>query len=781
MKTAKELVAQMTTEQKAYLCVGKNFWEINGVARLGLPDIMVTDGPHGLRKQTADADHLGLHESLPATCFPTASALACTFDEELLCEVGRALGEEARKENIAVLLGPGVNMKRSPLCGRNFEYFSEDPYLAGKLAAAYIRGVQSVGVGTSLKHFAANNQEKKRMTTDSIVDERTLHEIYLKAFEIAVKEGKPWTVMSAYNLLNGVYCSEHKELLCDILRGQWGFDGAVITDWGAMSDCIASYRAGLDLEMPGSRGGHQQWIMRAVGTGELSQDRLDSAAQHVTELILKSQAGREIPYTCDMAAHIALAQKAEERAAVLLKNTGVLPIKKGSRVAVIGEFAKKPRYQGAGSSKINPVSLDCAFDALRELGVDAVYAAGYCLASEQTAGLIEEAKRTAQSCDLAVVFAGLPDAYESEGFDRENLSLPAAHNALIEAVSAVQPNTVVVLHGGAPMEMPWIDAVKGVLMCYLGGCRVGHAAAAILCGQVNPSGRLAETFPLALSDTPCAKDFPVQDNTAEYFEGQFIGYRYYDAAQKEVLFPFGFGLSYTDFAYTDLRVRERGQVLEITFMLKNTGTRTGRETPQLYLGKKEKNGGVPFKKLVRFAKITLDAGEETTVCFTLDQDDFAFYSTDLHAWTAGAGDFVVMAGASSRDLRLTAQITRAGDLPYPSGDFDRVYEKAVPYDKEYAPRPFTINSTAEDLRTTWLGRLVVFIIRRMMRRMFGSDPDLLRMMERMVMEVPLRFLIIGSGGVVDVDRLEGIVLFFNRHYLKGLKKILKKTPEKTEK
>ena len=660
--SAKELVSRMTLEEKALLLTGDGWWATHGIARLGIPSICLTDGPHGVRK----GQGAGLVTSVPATCFPTASALSCSWDVDLLRRVGVALGEESHAIDVQILLGPGINMKRSPLGGRNFEYFSEDPVLAGKLAAAYIEGVQSQGVGTSLKHYAVNNQEYERMATSSNLDERTLNEIYLPAFEIAVKEGRPWTVMSAYNLVNGIYASEHRELLRDILRDRWGFRGFVMSDWGGINERVAGLEGGTNLEMPGSGDYNSKKIIAAVQDGRLSPETLDQSVTEVLAVILKAKDSHKQNATFDVEKHHALAREAGGESIVLLKNAGnILPLslEKLGRIAIIGAFAKTPRYQGSGSSQVNPTKVSNAYDELVKLaGGDGKfqYAAGYDIEGDVTEALLDEARNVAAHTDVALVFAGLPDSYESEGFDRSSLEMPGGHSQLIEAVGSVQPNLVVVLMNGSAITMPWADRVKAIVEGWLGGQAGGGAIADVIAGKTNPSGKLSETFPKRLQDTPTFPDFPARDRRASYGEGVFIGYRYYDTKDVKPLFPFGFGLSYTTFAYTGIKASAPsikdtdGVTIEVA--VKNTGNVAGKEIIQLYLHEPNPAVRRPEKELKAFYKIALAPGEEKVATFKLSKRDFAYYDTDLHEWNVRSGKFCVLVGGSSRDLPLQETI-----------------------------------------------------------------------------------------------------------------------------
>lgn len=674
-------ILDMTLEEKASLCSGADFWHTKEIKRLSIPSIMVSDGPHGLRKQVLEQDMGGFGESVQAVCFPSAVALASSFDMELLYRLGCALGEECQAEGVAVLLGPGVNMKRSPLCGRNFEYFSEDPYLAGKLASSYVQGVQSKQVGTSVKHFAANNQETRRNTISVDIEERTLREIYLTAFEIIVKEAKPWTIMCSYNCINDVYSCENDWLLNQVLRKEWGFDGLVVTDWGAMNDRVKAIQAGLDLEMPSCNGITDQHLIEAVQNQSLPEETLDMAVKRILDLVQGYEANKDETSSYDLEEHHNLSKEIATECAVLLKNESLLPLNPAMKVCFIGEFAKHPRYQGNGSSRINSFKVSCALDAAKEYSV--TYAKGYDLLEEDiNKALVNEARTKAKEAEVAVVFAGLPDHYESEGYDRKNLNLPMVQNYLIEEIVKVQPNTVVVLHNGSSILMPWANQVKAILEMYLAGQGVGEATVDLLYGKANPSGKLAESFPLRLQDTPSYLNFPGDYRTVSYKEGIFIGYRYYDALDIPVLFPFGHGLSYTSFEYSDLSLSvmkqkkveesnqqedrkeepyknlaiEDGDQLRVTLKVRNTGKVSGKEVVQLYVKHNKARVSRPPKELKGFAKISLEAGQCSEVSFILDQRSFAYYSTELHDWYAESGVYEIMVGASSRDLRLSESI-----------------------------------------------------------------------------------------------------------------------------
>lgn len=686
----KKLVNELTLEEKASLCSGADFWHTKAIDRLNIPAAMVSDGPHGIRKQESLADHMGVAESIKAIGFPTASAMACSFDRDLLHKVGVALGEECVAEDLAVLLGPGINMKRSPICGRNFEYYSEDPVVAGELGAAFVNGVQEHGVGTSLKHFAANNQEWRRMSISAEIDERTLREIYLAAFETVVKKAQPWTIMCSYNRINGVYSCENDWLLNKVLRDEWGFEGLVMTDWGAMDERVPSLKAGLDLEMPDCHGETDKLIVKAVQSGELEESVLDTAVERILTMVDKYLTARKdidpasmvhpLPSSAergyDVAAHHALARTTAEQSAVLLKNEDILPLQKDKKIAFIGEFAKVPRIQGGGSSHINNTSIESALDAA---GDSVSYAQGFHIDEETTdETLLQEAITLAKESDVAVIFAGLPDSFESEGFDRTHLNMPANQNELIARISEVQPNVVVVLHSGSPIAMPWLDKVAGVLQMYLAGQASGGAAVNLLFGDATPCGKLAETFPLHLEDNPSYLNFPGNREKVCYQEGVFIGYRYYDKKKMDVLFPFGYGLSYTDFTYSNMKVTVNGKnaadvdviketdEIVVSADITNTGNCDGAEIVQLYI----KNPVVyeirPEKELRDFAKVFLKAGETKTVTFMLNARAFSYYETRIHDWYAESGDYEILLASSSRDIRLqyTVSITGSKKIPF---------------------------------------------------------------------------------------------------------------------
>lgn len=652
----KKIVSQMTLEEKAGMCSGFDFWHLKHVDRLGIPEVMVSDGPHGLRKQDDKGDHLGMNDSIKAVCFPPAALSACSFDRKLMEEMGETIGREAQANDVSVVLGPAVNIKRSPLCGRNFEYYSEDPYLAGEIAAAFVNGVQSQHVGTSIKHFAANNQEYRRMSNSSEVDERTLREIYFPAFETAVKKAQPYTFMCSYNQVNGTFASENKWLLTDILRGEWGFKGYVMSDWGAVNDRVKGLEAGLELEMPSSGGDNDAMIVKAVKEGTLKEEILDRAVERILRIIFE-YADHRAPQEFTMQKDHEEAQHIAEESMVLLKNEGqILPLKTSEKIAFIGGFAKKPRFQGGGSSHINCFKVTNAFVSVPS-DAQVVYAEGFSADKDfYDDALVAEALKAAAEADKAVIFAGLPDSFESEGYDRSHMKLPECQNRLIEEILKVQPNTVIVLHNGSPVEMPWLADVKGLLEAYLGGQAGGAAVANILYGKVNPSGKLAETIPLKLSDNPSYLNFGGGEKM-EYREGVFVGYRYYDTKEMKVAFPFGYGLSYTTFAYSNLKLSMKNptekDTVTVSIDVTNTGDIAGKEIVQLYVRDLTGSAIRPEKELKGFEKVFLNPGETKTVTIELDKRSFAWYNTDLHDWFAASGDYEILVGASSRDIRLT--------------------------------------------------------------------------------------------------------------------------------
>nr|WP_283945876.1 glycoside hydrolase family 3 C-terminal domain-containing protein [Paenibacillus amylolyticus] len=752
----------MTLEEKAGMCSGLDFWHLKGVERLGIPSIMVTDGPHGLRKQDGSADHLGLTSSVPATCFPSAAGLASSWDKELARQVGAALGEECQAEDVAVLLGPGVNIKRSPLGGRNFEYFSEDPLLSTQMATGHIQGVQSQGVGTSLKHFAVNNQEERRMSIDAVVDERTLREIYLASFEGAVKDGQPWTVMCSYNKVNGTYAGENEWLLTDILKDEWGHEGLVVSDWGAVNERADALAAGLELEMPTSGGIGERKVIDAVESGQLSLDKLDRAVERLLTLIFNAVNQKQDGATYNKDEHHQLARKVAAESMVLLKNEeGLLPLGREGEVALIGAFARKPRFQGGGSSHINPTKVDDIVEEMTQVageGVTFSYAPGYRIeADDVDETLMHEAVQAAQSADTAVVFVGLPDRYESEGYDRAHLRLPDNHIRLIEEIAKVQSRVVVVLSNGSPVEMPWLPQVQAVLEAYLGGQAVGGAIADLLYGEVNPSGKLAETFPAKLSHNPSYLNFPGEGDHVDYREGIFVGYRYYDKKELEPLFPFGYGLSYTTFEYADLKV-DRTELTDqdevnVQVRVTNTGDRAGKEIIQLYVSDVESTVIRPVRELKAFAKVALEPGESKVVSFTLNKRSFAYYNVNMKDWHVETGEFDIQVGSSSRDIHVHTRVN-------------------VESTATFLPT-YTRNSTLGDIqRDPAHKKLLDQALQQFQEASgFGGDDagDHADMMDAMMKYMPLRALVAFSGGAMTEEAMNELLEQLNSkdHGIRG--------------
>ena len=661
-KEIKDLIQKMTLEEKCRLLSGADFWHTKTVERLGIPHIMVSDGPHGLRKQNLEKEGSSANESIKAVCFPAACATASSFDRAVLQKLGDTLAKECQQQDVSTILGPAVNIKRSPLCGRNFEYISEDPYLTGELAANYINSVQAHHVGTSIKHFALNNQEFRRLTASSNCDERTMREIYLLAFEKAVKQSQPATIMHSYNLINHAYTGENKWLLTDVLRKEWGFKGVVMSDWGAVNDRVKGLVAGEDLEMPSSNGINDKKVLEAVKENPELEKSLNTTCERLLKWIFNFLDNRQTG-EFDFAKHHDIARELEEECIVLLKNDGILPLKKDTKIAVIGEFANKPRIQGGGSSHINTSTVVSPLEAFKKSGVAVEYAQGYSIdkTEEEDAKLTKEAVELAKNSSKVIFFAGLPDSYESEGYDREHLNLPPVQNKLIEQIAEVNSNVIIVLQNGSPVLMPWAKKVKAIVEAYLGGEAVGEAVVNVLTGKVNPSGKLAETFPLRLEDTPAYLSFSKDKNNVDYGEGIFVGYRYYDSRKMEVAYPFGYGLSYTTFEYMGISVSKDtisdDDTITVQVSVKNTGSVAGKEVIQLYIQDKTNATIRPEKELKGFEKVLINPGETKTVTFTLDKRSFAWYNTNIHEWYAASGEYNILVGASSRDIRLTKTIT----------------------------------------------------------------------------------------------------------------------------
>jgi len=745
----KKMISEMTLEEKCSLLSGSDFWHTQPVERLGVKACMVSDGPHGLRKQDQTGDHLGINDSIKAVCYPTACATAASFDRDLVRALGEGIGDACQHEELSVVLGPAVNIKRSPLCGRNFEYFSEDPYLAAELAVSHISGVQSRNVGTSIKHFAANSQEHRRMSSDARVDERTLREIYFPAFEQAVKRAQPWTVMCSYNKINGTYASENPWLLTKVLRDEWGFKGYVVSDWGAVSDRVAGVAAGLDLEMPSSGGVNDKRVVEAVRAGRLDEKLVDQAVERILTINERylSNAAPSTPWDKD-AQHEQARQMAAECMVLLKNEDNVLPLREGESLAVIGKFAVQPRFQGGGSSHINSHKITSLMDALE--GVPGVtYAQGYDIKNEQPdEALIAEAVAAAKNADKAVIVAGLPDSFESEGYDRKHMRMPNCQVELIRRVAEVNPNTIVVLYNGSPVEMPWLGCVKAVIEGYLGGQAVGGATCDVLYGKVNPCGRLPESFPIKLEDNPSFLSYGGEGNVAVYTEGVFVGYRYYDKKKMDVLFPFGYGLSYTSFEYSNLTVSAEQikdtDTLTVTVDVTNTGSLAGKEVVQLYVGDKESEVFRPVRELKGFEKVALAPGETKTVTFTLEKRAFAYWNTTIHDWYVESGDFTIEIGRSSRDIVLVKDVYVEGTTQLPRAyTVDSIFMDLMKDEKAMAVLKPMMDGGAhvtEESNTTE-----------------AADEAITKeMAEAMMMYNPLR-MAVNFGGNISYDELAALV------------------------
>ena len=746
----KALVSQMTLEEKCGLLSGYDFWHTKPVERLDIPPVMVSDGPHGLRKQDQEADHLGMNDSIKAVCMPAACATAASFDKEMIYRMGEAIGNSCQHEQLCVVLGPAVNIKRSPLCGRNFEYFSEDPYLAGEMAASFISGVQSKNVGTSIKHFAANNQEHRRMSSSSNVDERTLREIYFPAFETSVKKAQPWTVMCSYNRINGVYASEDPWLLTKVLRDEWGFEGYVMSDWGAVSNRVAGVAAGLDLEMPSSGGINDRKVINAVRTGILDEKIVDRAVERILNINYRYLENAKPHTPWDKEADHELSAKIAGECMVLLKNEeDILPLCKEDSVAFIGEFAAKPRFQGGGSSHINCFKTTSALDAAA--GLNVVYAQGYSVADDDaTDEMIAEAVKAAKAAKVAVVFAGLPDAYESEGYDRTHMDMPACQVKLIEAVAEANPNTVVVLHNGSPIVMPWNGKVKAVLEAYLGGQAVGLATVNVLFGDVNPCGHLPETFPRKLSDNPSYLFYGGEKDKTDYREGIFVGYRYYDRKEMDVLYPFGHGLSYTTFEYLNMEVSQNEitdqDTLTVDVLVTNTGSRAGKTVVQLYVRDVQSTVIRPVRELKGFEKVELEPGEIKKVSFTLDKRSFAYWNEQISDWHVETGDFLIEIGQSSRDICLSETVKVVSTVKL--------------------PRKYTMDSIVMDLMEDENATEAMKPVLEAMGSMFGNQGDgseaaqeaiSNEMTLAMIKYMPLRGILSFGGGTIELTGIQGLL------------------------
>lgn len=785
----KNIIEQMTLEEKASLMSGANFWNTKPVKRLGIPSMMLTDGPHGLRKQAGKADHLGLNKSIPATCFPTAATLANSWDETLLESVGECLGREAAANDVSVLLGPGLNIKRSPLCGRNFEYFSEDPFLSGKMAAAMVRGIQSQGVSACPKHFAVNSQEYRRMAIDELVDERALREVYLEGFRYAVCEGGAKTIMTAYNKVNGEYANQNLHLLQDILYGEWDFNGVAVTDWGGNVDRVKGLIAGNQLEMPSANGMTDRDIVEAVKSGELDEALLDERVNSLLELLYDTlPAMRNGKHYTDEE-HNAAARDAARRSIVLLKNDGgLLPLGSGKRVAVIGDFAQAPRYQGAGSSLINPTMLENALDELQKTEMNIIgFEKGFKRLGGKSAALLSRAVKLAQSADVAVLFLGLDEGGEAEGLDRENIRLRENQLELLDAVRRVCENVVVVLSCGASVETPWSQKADAILHGYLGGQAGGGAIADVLTGAYAPSGKLAESYPVKYEDTPSAPWYPGKETTSEHRESIFVGYRYFDTAKKELAYPFGFGLSYTSFEYSNLFVTKNAA----SFTIRNTGAVRGEEIAQVYVSKPNSAVFRAEKELKGFAKLALEPGEEKAVSVTLDDHAFKYFNVSQNAWVTESGQYRILVGASSRDIRLEAKLELIGDtalLPYDESllphyfsasahdvtdaEFEVLLGRKLPPSVLDKSKPLGYNDTIEQGRyKRGFGRFLynVIMLVRKFYLLCGKPIQANNIM--FALNLPYRHLARMTGGIIDMAMLDGILVMANGSFWKGLAQV----------
>ncbi len=786
MQNTELLLKELTLEEKCALLSGAETFKTRGMPEHGIPQIWLSDGPHGLRKQAGESDHLGLNPSVPATCFPTASAVANSWDAALGEKIGAALGEEAAAQEVSVVLGPGLNMKRNPLCGRSFEYFSEDPYLAGKLAAGYIRGIQSKGVAACPKHFAVNSQETRRMASDSIVDERTLREIYLTGFEIAVKEGHPRSIMSSYNLVNGTYANENKHLLMEILRGEWGFDGAVITDWGGSNDHALGVKNGSTLEMPAPGGDSVRELLAAVESGKISESDIDARLSELLPLVFDTKAALDAaPREFDAAAHHALARRAAEESLVLLKNEGsLLPLAAGSKVAVIGDFAKNPRYQGAGSSMVNSTQVDVLLDKLIDSELNVIgYQQGFDRHGKPDAALQKSACELATQADTVILCMGLDEIAESEGLDRSNLRLAQNQLDLLQAVAAVNPKIVVVLYSGSVVETPWLDNCQALLYAALGGQAGAGAVADALTGKANPCGKLAETWPLAYADVPSAADFATRRKTVEYREGLYIGYRYFTTAEKAVRFPFGYGMSYTTFAYSDMAADEQGVSLTVT----NTGSVAGTEIVQLYVAKKNSELFRPAKELKGFARVTLAPGEKQRITIMLDDKAFRFWNVKANRWEIEGGEYELLVGASVEDIRLCEKISVHGTAtvhPYEDRDLDCYYKGDVLHvsDADFEKllgHPIPKGKTKIDRNLTLgelnharspLGWLVWLVLTILLDASYKrGKPDLNILFQY---NMPLRALAKMTNGAISMGMVDGIVMELQGFWILGLVRVI---------
>ena len=792
----KDLLQNLTLEEKAILCSGKNYWQTKPIERLGIPSVSMSDGPHGLRRENDADESIAMKQSFPATCFPTASLTACTWNDELLYKMGKAIAEEAKDQGVSTVLGPGVNIKRSPLCGRNFEYFSEDPYLAGKLAAAYIKGAEGEGIGTSLKHFACNNQEYLRMTISSTIDTRTFRELYMRAFEIAVREAQPRTVMCSYNRINGVYSSDNKNLLSDILRDEWGFKGLVVSDWGAMNDRTAGIKAGMDLEMPYGAGYSDKEIIKSVKDGKLTMAELDRVVERVLNFVQAGLDGADDGFEADYDAHHELARAIAGEGQVLLKNDGnVLPLNKSERWTVIGELARTYRHQGSGSSHINCRKLVNMLEAMDAEGINYDFAEGYALSNNGVdAEKLAEAVNLATGKENVLLVVGLTDSYESEGYDRSRFDIPQGHIDLINAVAKVAKNVILVLLGGSPFAMEWESNANAILNAYLSGESGAEAVVDILSGKTNPSGKLAETWPYAIEDDLADKYFRQGPATVEYRESIFSGYRYYDAANKAVRYPFGYGLSYTTFEYSDARLSAEkitdSDELIVTLNVCNTGSTAGKETVQIYVSDIESTAFVAKKQLAGYKKVELAPGEQKEIAISLDRNSFAFFNAYSNRWQIESGEFDVLVAANSRDIKQTLRVTVDSKCTDVIADYRKtapeyyniegvsmisdesfaaLYGGPVPENAIPKKGDFTTSSTLQDISGTLIGKIILKIIPPILSSSVkNADETTLLMLNSGAKEFCLRSLCGTSNGIVTPGAIRAFILMANGKHLRGI-------------
>ena len=790
----RELIENMTLEEKASLMSGKDYWKSNDIKRLGINSMFLADGSHGIRKQSKSSDRIGLNTGNPSTCFPTAATISNSWNEELAERIGEYLGQEAAAQKINVLLGPAINMKRNPLCGRNFEYFSEDPYLTGKLAAGYIRGIQSNGISACVKHFAVNNQEERRMVIDTIVDERTLREIYLTAFEIAVKEGKTKSLMSSYNKVNGTYANENMHLMEDILRNEWGFNGCVITDWGGSNDRIEGLIAGNELEMPSTGGETNEEIVKAVKSGRIKEEVLDKCVDRLLDLIFTTEnALSKSDEKFDIEKHHRIAQRVAEESIVLLKNEdNILPIRPSKKVAVIGNFAKEARYQGAGSSIVNPTILDNTLDCFEQSGIVSIgYEPGFDRYGKKDKKKIEKACELAKKADVVLLYIGLNEYVEVEGLDRQTMNIPENQIELLNALYEVNKNIVAIISCGCALEMPWIHKVKGLLHGYLAGQAGARSILRVLSGDVNPSGKLTETYPINYEDTPSYKNFPGKEVSVEYREGLYIGYRYYDTVGKDVLFPFGYGLSYTSFEYSDIQIKDNS----VIFKMKNSGKVAGMEISQLYVGCKSNNIFRPKKELKGFTKVFINAGETKTVTIYFDDKTFRYFNVKTNKWEVETAEYQLMIGASSADIRLIDSIFVKGtevDIPYnkdmlPSyytgmvndvslEEFENLIGRKVPVSTWNKKEKLGYNDTIAQCKyarglVARASYYVIVLIHWILKK--SGERDKANIMMMSIYNMPFRGISRMTGGIINMPMLDGILMIVNGNLFKGTAKLIK--------